>query len=66
MEAELRNDFEGMDVELVEGEFGAFNVLLDGVLVFSKKEGSCCHDRFPNPGEITGIIKKLGGSGTKG
>jgi selT/selW/selH-like putative selenoprotein len=45
---ELETDLKAT-IELVEGDSGIFDVVVDGKLVFSKhKEG----DRFPDAGEI--------------
>ena len=41
-------------VELVSGNNGVFEILLDGELLFSKKEAG----RFPRPGEVTGLFEK--------
>ena len=42
------------EVELVAGSGGVFEVAVDGELVFSKK----AQGRFPDPGEIVGLIGK--------
>ena len=46
---ELREAF-GVEATLVEGSNGIFDVIVDGKLVFSKRETG----RFPDPGEIVG------------
>jgi selT/selW/selH-like putative selenoprotein len=50
--AELKESFE-VDAELLSGERGDFEVIVDGEKVFSKKILS----RFPEPGEITQLIR---------
>ena len=58
---ELKNNFENVNVELVKGSGGVFDVMLLGDsyntadrLVFSKH----IQERFPDNGEITKLIKK--------
>jgi len=46
----------GVKVELVPGAGGVFDVLADGVLLFSKFRAG----RFPEPAEIETLIKKIG------
>ena len=48
--AELRS--KGLDVELVKGSNGIFDVEVDGKLVYSKRNTG----RFPNHGELTFLI----------
>lgn len=43
-----------MTSKLVAGSGGVFDVTVDGKRVFSKKETG----RFPEPGEIAGMLKK--------
>jgi len=43
----------GVEVKLIEGGQGIFDVKIDGQLVFSKYETG----RFPEPGEITKLMK---------
>ena len=50
--AELKESFE-VEAELLSGERGDFEVIVDGEKVFSKKILS----RFPEPGEITQLIR---------
>jgi selenoprotein W-related protein len=45
-----------IEVELIAGSGGIFDISADGRLVFSRKK----QGRFPNPGEI---VKLLGGNG---
>ena len=53
MAEELHKNF-GVEAELVPGDKGIFNVMVDGDLVFSKFETG----RFPNDGEVSAKIKK--------
>ena len=50
--AELKESFE-VEAELLSGERGDFEVVVDDEKVFSKKILS----RFPEPGEITQLIQ---------
>ena len=50
--AELKKSFE-VESELISGERGDFEVVVDGKKVFSKKKLA----RFPEPGEMTKIIR---------
>jgi selT/selW/selH-like putative selenoprotein len=42
-------------VELQSSSGGRFDIILDGELLFSKKEAG----RFPKPGEVTGLLETL-------
>lgn len=42
-----------LEIELVPGSHGRFEVLLDGESVFDKAEAK----RFPNRGEVVGILR---------
>ena len=42
-----------MDAKLVKGSGGVFDVVVDGTLVYSKRETG----RFPEEGEVTGLLK---------
>ena len=53
MAAELKESFD-VETELLSGERGDFEVLVDGEKVFSKKMLS----RFPEPGEVTQLIRQ--------
>ena len=53
MEGELNAAFSGIDVRLVPGHGGIFEVTLDNDVIFDKSTTG----RFPDAGEITGIIK---------
>jgi len=48
----------GTAPRLIRGGGGIFDIKVDGDLVFSKLR----HGRFPNPGEVEGIIRRLSGS----
>jgi len=48
----LETEF-GNAVELIEGKDGVFEVVVEGDLVFSKRQIG----RFPNDGEVAGIIR---------
>jgi len=48
----VRQHRPGVDVKLIKGSGGQFEVVLDGKLVYSKKQAG----RFPDPGEILGLI----------
>lgn len=54
MADEIRENLSEVEVELIEGSGGAFEVRRDGDLVFSKLSAG----RFPDPQEI---IEALGG-----
>lgn len=42
----------GIEVKLIRGSGGQFEVALEGKLIYSKKQTG----RFPDPGEIVGLI----------
>ena len=42
----------GMDAKLIQGKGGVFDVVLDGQLIFSKKQ----QGRFPEPDEVLAKI----------
>ena len=44
-------------MRLIRGGGGIYDVTVDGEVVFSKFRIG----RFPDPGEVEGIIRKLGG-----
>lgn len=56
MEAEIKEEFSGAEVTLVEGSGGVFEVTVDGELVFSKTE----LDRHAEPGEVLRLIREGG------
>ncbi len=60
-EEEIKEAFSDAKVTLVPGERGAFEVTLNGKLIFSKlfKVGTFI-ERFPDQGELVKLIKKEG------
>jgi selenoprotein W-related protein len=50
--AELQQAF-GAQTRLIKGRDGVFEVTVDGDLVFSKRSLG----RFPEPGEVAGLLK---------
>jgi selenoprotein W-related protein len=50
--AELKNEL-GVEATLVPSKGGVFDVVVDGRLIFSKSQT----DRFPNAGEVSGLIR---------
>ena len=46
----------GASAKLIEGSHGIFDVKVDGKLVYSKNQTG----RFPEPGEVSGLLKKSG------
>lgn len=59
MEEEIKSEYKQMQITLIEGSGGVFEVMLDGKILFSKKEliGTSIK-RFPNPGEIIELIER--------
>jgi len=55
--AELR-DALGIEADLVAGAGGTFDVTVDGKRIFSKAQTG----RFPEPGEVAGLVRKLKGA----
>jgi len=53
LEADLKKQFPDSDITLISSGGGVFEVTLDGELIFSKK----ALERFPNPGEVVGLIQ---------
>ena len=51
MAAEISEKF-GQEAELIEGDKGIFDVVVDGQMIFSKFDV----DRFPEDGEIEGLL----------
>ncbi len=51
---ELKKDL-GINLELVEGSGGIFDVKLDGKTIYSKKSTG----RFPNSGEVSALLRKV-------
>jgi selT/selW/selH-like putative selenoprotein len=56
VEAELRTHYPDLNIKLVEGGGGIFDIKCNGKLIYSKQniEGR----RFPNEGEITKLLKQ--------
>jgi selT/selW/selH-like putative selenoprotein len=54
LEAEVTDAFANVEVRLVESSGGAFEVSVDGDLVFSK----LTLGRHANPGEVVGLIRE--------
>ena len=53
VEKELAAAFSDVSVELIPGHGGVFEVKLDDKLIYTKSDTG----RFPDAGEITGILK---------
>jgi selenoprotein W-related protein len=47
-------EFPAAEIELIRGGGGIFDVVVDGKRVFSKHELG----RFPDAGEVTGLLKQ--------
>ena len=54
MKAALEKAFPGIEIELIKGKGGAFEIRTGDVLVFSKKQAK----RFPTNQEIVDALKK--------
>jgi selT/selW/selH-like putative selenoprotein len=54
LEDELKSKYEDIDITLIEGSSGVFDVHLDTELIFSKK----IKKRFPSKGEIIDLINE--------
>jgi selT/selW/selH-like putative selenoprotein len=52
--AELKNEF-GIEVRLIRGGGGIYDVTVDGEVIFSKFRAG----RFPGPGEVANILRRL-------
>jgi selenoprotein W-related protein len=51
--AEIREAFPGVEVKLIPGSGGVFEVVADGQLVFSKKQLG----RHAEPGEVSSLLR---------
>jgi predicted Rdx family selenoprotein len=51
--AEL-NKIAGVEIQLIEGKGGIFDIKKDGKIIYSKKETG----RFPKAGEVTALLSK--------
>ena len=58
MEAELKTTYPDSNIQLVRGSDGVFTVKCDDTLVYSKKNTG----RFPDAGEVSGLIEKKAGA----
>jgi selT/selW/selH-like putative selenoprotein len=54
LKAALEKAFPGIDIELIKGKGGAFEIRSGDTLVFSKKKSA----RFPTHDEIVAALKK--------
>ena len=54
LEAELKQTFQGIDVQLISSGGGVFEVTLNDRLIFSKRS----LNRFPDDGEIEKLIEQ--------
>jgi len=52
--AEIKREFPGADVQLIPGSGGVFEVMRDGVNIFSKKSLG----RHARPGEVLGLLRE--------
>lgn len=57
MEAEVKAGFDGVEVELVDGDNGVFDIAVGGKLIFSRG-CSTFGKRFPRAGETTELIRQ--------
>jgi len=55
--AELKEQFPDVEVKLIPGSGGVFEVVADGQPVFSKKQVG----RHAEPGEVTGLLRSRRG-----
>ena len=53
LEAELKEKFPDIQTKLISSGGGVFEIVLNGDLIFSKKE----KHRFPDDGEIVSLIR---------
>jgi selT/selW/selH-like putative selenoprotein len=58
LEEELKANFNNISVELIRGSGGVFEVKVDGEMIFSKNSGPNATYRFPDDGEVTGLIRQ--------
>ena len=54
LEVELNNKFDDINIELISGGGGVFEVTLDNNLIFSKK----ALERFPDDREVENLIRE--------
>jgi len=55
VEAELNEALPDLEIEVIEGGGGIFDVIYEDKLIFSKKTMN--DNRFPEDGEITQLVK---------
>jgi len=55
VEAEIKAIYPAAKIKLIRGGGGIFEVKCDGKLIYAKSKTH----RFPNEGEITGLIKRM-------
>jgi predicted Rdx family selenoprotein len=56
VEAEVRKEYGDIDVRLIPGRGGVFDVIFDGKLIYSKHDTT--EQRFPKVGEVSSLIRK--------
>jgi len=56
VEAELKANYPDSNIKLISGSGGIFDVKCDGKLIYSKH--NIKGQRFPDEGEITGLIRQ--------
>lgn len=56
MESELKENYPDLNVKLIKGSGGIFEVTYNGKLIFSKKKTE--EQRFPQSGEIAALFKQ--------
>jgi selT/selW/selH-like putative selenoprotein len=56
VEDELKTNYPDSDVKLIKGSGGVFDVKCNGKVIYSKQNSK--EQRFPDVGEITGLVKK--------
>ena len=56
MEAELKEAFPDAKIELVEGDGGIFDIMMDDSLIYQKDRGG---GRFPCNGEIARLVREM-------
>jgi len=59
VEEEIKGKYTHANVTLIEGSGGIFDIVLNGVLLYSKlQQVGCQTERFPSIGEIAGMIEE--------
>ena len=54
MAAEIKSEYPDAQVKLIESSGGLFEVIIDGDLIFSKKQ----LDRHAEPGEVLDLLRE--------